>query len=283
MRTDIHRKGAIVPTEYRYIMSYSLSTTQEGWHIPSYNVNCILDTYHAKQGHDGNCCLIGMYNDPTKKFAKHGGTGKCTICGAAYIYGDIWQHEPTGEYIHVGHDCADKMNHFIDRNAFTNSRERFVDLSIRKMRLANFLEQFPDMVAVFEVADKNTIIADMRAKVMQWGNLSDKQMSYAKKLADGIINPAPVVAEPDPIELPLGLGEYTGRFVGCRYVESGYGTASFKGLFLIERDGMLAKIWTTIPKGCDEKAESVTIKVNVQKSDKVGFYFGKHPKLVNTK
>lgn len=280
MRTDIHRKGAIIPADYQYIMSYSLSTTQDGWHVPSFNVNCVLDTNHAVQNHTGDCCLIGMYGDSTKKFAKHGSTGKCTICGAAYIYGDVWQHIPTGEYIHVGHDCADKMEHCISRVGFTNKREQFVNLSIRKMRLEKFLEEFPDMVLVFSVADRNSIIADMRAKVMEWGSLSEKQIAFAKKLADAILNPASTEDEPEPLLLKDGRGEYTGHFVAFKSSEGPYGYV-MKGLFIVEQDGKQAKIWMTVPSGYgDEKNVEATIVVALSKGDKAGFYFGNRPKLL---
>jgi len=279
MRTDIHRKGAIIPADYRYVMSYSLSTTQDGWPIPSFNVNCVLDTNHAKSTHDGNCCLIGMFNDPTKKFAKHGTTGKCTICGASYIYGDVWQHIPSGEYIHVGHDCADKMEHYISRNGFNTNRERFVNMSIRKIRLEKFIEQFPDMAAVFAVADKNSIIADMRSKVMEWGSLSDKQIAFAMKLANEIINPAPVEDEPEPLLLKDGRGTYTGKFVAFKSTESAYGWVT-KGLFIVLQDDKQAKIWTTVPNGYgNEKNVEAMVTVTLAKGDKPGFYFGSRPIL----
>jgi hypothetical protein len=276
MRTDIHRKGAIVPTDYSYVMSYSLSTTQDGYPVPSYNVNCILDTNHAKSTHNGNCCLIGMFNDPTKKFAKHGKTGKCTICGAAYIYGDVWQHGPTGEYIHVGHDCADKM-HSQDRQAFEHGRKKFVNDQIKLTRLAQFCEENEGMKLVFSCADKNHIIADMRSKVMEWGNLSEKQIAFAKKLADGILNPAPVVAEPEPLVLQEGRDTYTGRFVAFKTSEGPYGYV-LKGLFIVEQDGKQAKIWMTVPSDCEKDVE-VKIAVKLTKSDKLGFYFGNRPTL----
>lgn len=277
MRTDIHRKGAIVPTDYRYVMSYSLATTQDNWPVPSYNVNCILDTNHAKSTHDGNCCLIGMFNDPTKKFAKHGSTGKCTICGAAYIYGDVWQHIPSGEYIHVGHDCADKM-HSQDRRAFEHGRVAFVNGQIRLARLGEFCKDNPGMDTVLGLYEKHHILADMRSKVMDWGNLSEKQIAFAKKLADGILNPAPTKDEPEPLVLAKGRGEYTGKFVSKKTVDGPYGYAT-KGLFLVEQDGKVAKVWMTLPAGVEEIGELVTIIVAIEPGNDIGFHFGSRPKL----
>ncbi len=42
-RTDPHRPGAIIATDYEQVLYYSLATTQDGWPIPSIGVNCELD------------------------------------------------------------------------------------------------------------------------------------------------------------------------------------------------------------------------------------------------
>ena len=282
IRTDIHRKGAINPSEYSYIMSYSLSTTEGGEHVPSYNINCMLDNAivggpHGAHAPDGMCCVLGM-RESGKPFAEYGSTGKCTICGAAFIYGDIWQHEPTGVFIHVGHDCADKMHHCINRAGFDASRERFVAISKRKMRLEAYLIQNPDMREVFDCADRNPIIADMRQKVMTYGDLSEKQVAYAKKLANGILNPKQSDDEPAPLLLNDGRQTLQGRFVGVKQVDTVYGY-TLKGMLLVERDGQLAKVWMSIPKGCDHNAASTAVTVTVEKpkDGKPGFYFGSRP------
>lgn len=282
IRTDIHRKGAIIPADYRYIMSYSLATTDGGEHVPSYNVNCVLDNAviggpRGAHAPDGMCCILGM-RESGKPFAEYGNTGKCTICGAAFIYGDIWQHHATGEYIHVGHDCADKMQYCINRAEFESKRERFIAISKRKMRLEAYLILNPSMRGVFECADRNDIIADMRQKVMTYGDLSDKQVAYAKRLAERVLRPTPTEAEPEPLILSEGRQKLQGRFVGAKQVDTLYGYM-LKAMLLVERDGKLGKVWMTVPNGCDHKAESVTITVTVEKGkdNKPGFYFGSRP------
>ena len=94
MRTDLHRPGAIVPAHYVYVLSYSLPTFENGWPIPAINVDLILK----------------LKQEPNAIFAKTGGVGKCSVCGAHFIYGDLWRHTFSGEYIHLGHDCADKYS-----------------------------------------------------------------------------------------------------------------------------------------------------------------------------
>jgi hypothetical protein len=58
--------------------------------------------------HSGDRCCIAALRDSGARFAKTGGTGHCSSCGASFRYGEVWKHLPSAEYIHLGHDCADK-------------------------------------------------------------------------------------------------------------------------------------------------------------------------------
>src|SRR5688500_19823272 len=92
-RTDAHRPGAIVPRDYGCIVSYALATTIDGWPVPAVNMEVVIDAQRMAQERGAR-----MYGNP----------GKCGVCGACFKYGDLWLHEPTGEIVHLGHDCADK-------------------------------------------------------------------------------------------------------------------------------------------------------------------------------
>jgi hypothetical protein len=278
-RTDIHREGAIIPADYEYIFSYSLSTTDGGWPVPSYNANCNLDTRilgMPDKGHhpDGMCCIVGMH-ESGKPFAKYGTTGKCTICGASFIYGDIWRHIPSGEYIHVGHTCADKMN-YVDRRHFEGSRERFVNFSMKGIRLEQFIQKNPMFKEIFDLAEKvqNKILLDMRENVRNWGSLTEKQVAFAMKIVGRINNPA---TEPAPLTLSEGRVTVSGRFVGVREELGAYGYVR-KGMLLVSGvDGSLAKIWTTVPSGCDPTAGESSITLTLKRGGKQGHYFGSRP------
>jgi hypothetical protein len=88
-RTDPHRPGAIIPSEYSFLVSYSLAHTDNGWPVPAVGIEGVL---HFQK-------LYKLFNY---------GPGSCSICGAAFIHGDLWLHEPTQQLIHVGHICAAK-------------------------------------------------------------------------------------------------------------------------------------------------------------------------------
>jgi hypothetical protein len=117
-RNDVHRPGAIVPRDYEPVLHYSLSTTDGGWALPSEGVNCQLDRREVdakgvvvKNGEhdtDGCCCVEGFLHVAKVAFVATGGTGKCSVCGAAFVYGCVWKHLPTGEHLHLGHECARK-------------------------------------------------------------------------------------------------------------------------------------------------------------------------------
>src|ERR1041384_3258964 len=93
-RTDPHRTGAIVPADYDYVLSYNLSTSEDGVRVPSFRVNCQLDrrVYDAdgrivrngEHDADGRCCVVGLNGIARVAWAPTGGTGKCSVCGAAY-------------------------------------------------------------------------------------------------------------------------------------------------------------------------------------------------------
>lgn len=88
-RTDTHRPGVIMPWDYTYVFTYS----------EDYNYDKALQ----------------IRKFVTFSPATPDGIFKCTICGATYKHGDIWKHMPSGEYITVGHDCADKYSLFAGR------------------------------------------------------------------------------------------------------------------------------------------------------------------------
>ncbi len=107
-RTDAHRPGAIVPTDYYPLMSYSLATTEGGWPVPSIGIEQVIA--FTAEAHTAGHRVFGS-------------VGKCGICGACFIYGDLWKHE-SGELVHVGHDCADKYSMVADRQSWERENGR---------------------------------------------------------------------------------------------------------------------------------------------------------------
>jgi hypothetical protein len=234
-RTDPHRPGAIIPAHYDYVMSYSLATSSGGWPIPSWGVNCELDRRvtdkdgklikNGEHNADGMCCIIGMLHVAKVPFVATGGTGKCSVCGACYVYGDVWRHTLTGEYLHLGHDCADKYQMLADRSAYMLELGRLKDAAAKecaKAQKAEELKEFIDSNPGLETALKfeHPITRDLAEKLQIHRNLSPAQVALAIKLATEVPE--------KKVPAPEGRVTFTGKVVSVKTVEGFNGGAQLK-------------------------------------------------------
>ena len=256
-RTDVHRKGAIIPAEYEHVIFYNLPTVYDGWPIPSFGVNCELDhrkiladgtVVNGKHHPSGQCCVVGLRHVAKVKWAKHGGTGQCTACGTRFVYGEVWRHTPTDEYIHVGHICADKYGLLADRSAFELEAGRRRDAeAARLQRKANeaererFLELHPGLEKALET--DHYIINDIKGFFKRFRQLSDKQIALVFKIVNEIENPPP---EEKKVKAPTGRQTFTGIIVKSKAVDNGYGL-QFKGLIKVKNCNGIWLAWGTIP------------------------------------
>lgn len=162
-RTDIHREGAIIPSDYDFMVSYSLPTTFMGFPVPAINVDKVLEMHKAHPK------------------ASHGGLGNCTLCGARYGYGDVWKHKVTGELIHVGYDCADKVGFVASREEYEGVRLAIVEQIKKKVKLAKLCGDDDDLLEAFTFG-KHPIIVDILGKLRKYKSISEKQIALVKKL-----------------------------------------------------------------------------------------------------
>lgn len=233
-RTDPHRPGAIVPAEYEYVFSYNLATSQDGWPVPSLHVNCEIDYqrrwkdeeghYHVENGEHsehGDCCVVGLLHIAKVKFGGRGGTGKCSVCGAAFVYGDVWRHVPTGEYIHVGHICARKYGLLTDRSAWElefGQRKRATARECLKAQKEEerkaFLEDHPGLEEALK--RDHHILRDLAAQLQTRCCLSDKQVALAFKIKNDLDNPEPTV------DAPEGRVDFEGEIISIKRDDMGY-------------------------------------------------------------
>jgi hypothetical protein len=239
-RTDAHRPGAIVPADYGCIVSYALSTTIDGWPVPSVNMEVVIDAQNAARDRGAR-----MYGNP----------GKCGVCGACFKYGDLWLHEPTGEIVHLGHDCADKYDLVADRQAFERALGAVRDRAaaehareIRKERTAGFLAAHAGLAAALEV--DHYISRDLKDRLARTGMLSDKQVALAFKLERDVADRAKRDAERATevmVAAPQGKRiTFIGTVVGCK-VQDGQWGSTLKITVKVEADGGSWLAWGTCP------------------------------------
>lgn len=237
-RTDPHRVGAIVPGHYSYEFSYSLPTTFQGWPIPAINMD-----------------RVRALRENGAKMASHGGTGKCTICGARFKYGDVWVHEPTGEHIHVGHICAGKYDMMADRSRWELENGRIrkaaaveIEKAQKAERRKAFTDQHPGLAEAFEVDHR--IIRDISSKLDKYGSISDKQVAFVLKLAAE----AKGREKEKHVAAPTGRQTFVGRVVSLKERETMYGLQT-KITVKVETPAGSWLAWGTCPRAILDVAD----------------------------
>jgi len=271
-RIDPHRPGAIIPVDYEHVLWYALATTVEGWPQPSTGVNCeldrrvnrhdldgkLLETVNGKHNDDGRCCIVGLRQSGLRfaEIVRESGssTGKCDVCGAYFVYGEVWQHKPTGELIHVGHDCADKYNLLADRSEWLawhdrQKRERATAILKREKAAARdkFIAEHEGLAEALALrgdqGKAQAILSDLYSKLHSYGNLSDKQLAFALKLAAEIKNPPPPEKH---VPAPEGRVQVEGTIVSVREQSGDFGP-TWKMIVKVETPEGGWLVWTTIP------------------------------------
>ena len=122
----------------------------------------------------------------------------CDHCGAWFQYGAEFKRDD-GEVIVVGNICAYNAVRYDTRRAYDLDHATKV-VKGRKVRIAKliaaakFINEY-GVGYVFTEENMNhdskggRILDEMHGKLIEWGTISEKQVVFAKKLADEILNP----------------------------------------------------------------------------------------------
>lgn len=207
-RTDCHRPGAIIPRDYEAILSYSLPGQDEP-----------------------GCCLteareLWMPGGVLPRDSRVGSLGSCGVCGSRFRHGDIYVHVPTGHIITMGHDCAAKYDLVADRDdwnaqleAIKRNRAARIEALLRDERLERFCAQNDGMASVLAIT--HPILFDMVEKVRRFGDLSEKQVEFALKLAREAWCPTRPTER--RVSAPEGRMIVRGRIVSIKTQEGAFG------------------------------------------------------------
>lgn len=258
-RTDVHSPSNIIPANYSHILSYNLPSSQDGFPIPSSGVNCELDNRNpstgenGKHSEDGLCCIIGIRHIAKGVFGgKWDSTGKCSVCGANFVYGDVWRHDPSGEFVHLGHTCAAKYEMLADRSAWELKLGRLKDAAAKAVIRARndeerreFLAANPGLGAALALADKHRILEDLAQKFGIYRGLSARQVELALKLAHEVNNPE--AAETNiPAPITGGRQTFRGVVVSVKDSDGPYGM-TWKVTVKVQGNGGTWLAWGTLP------------------------------------
>jgi len=235
-RTDSHRPSTIIPAEYSYVLSYHLATTCNGWPVPPFNVDLVVEL------------------QKTRRFASTGGLGQCSVCGTRFIYGDVWLHD-SGEHIHIGWECAEKYRLLADRSAFELEADRrkaatgAACIRAHKAELrAAFLSQHEGLEEALKI--EHSIITDIASRFQQWGTISNKQIALVMKIAKEATTPKVVETH---VPAPTGRQTFRGIVVSTKSQEGNYGV-EYKMVVRVAVDESTWLCWSTIPSAMLEAA-----------------------------
>lgn len=298
-RTDCHRPGAIVPSDYVYLFSYSFNryggvdrdgegealseSTSRKWR-PRFNedqakaIDALPEVdFPECSGHaDCRACRpmafeCAALNRPTV----FGRTGQCGICGTSYTYGDVWFHK-SGAYVHVGHECADKYRLYADRSDFdaaieAQKRARQARLTAEKNRIRREAWEAanPDVRARLDALSSGGVYlaTSYLRQLDDKGELSPSQMMVIASMENEAKRRAEIKAARDAevkVACPVGRVTLRGTVVKVEGRETPYGYVTKMTVKVATPEGVWLA-WGTVPRGIDaQRGSEVEFSAHVE-------------------
>lgn len=253
-RDDVHRPSVIVPTDYDHVLFYNCATTSDGWPIPSFGIDCTRDnsyvdddgrTVIGKHNKDGRCCVIGLSTIAGARVI--GGVGRCTVCGAAFVYGEVWRHRPSGHYIHVGHICSTSYGLLSDYTEFERASAKAARRAIaaaekieRQRMIAETCAAYHGLESALMV--QHDVVVDISRRFYATGHISAKQIDLVLKIAERLASEKDI----QNINAPCGRLTFEAIIGGTKYVKSYFGD-TLKMLVHVAGEGGVWLGWSTVP------------------------------------
>jgi hypothetical protein len=276
MRTDIHRPSAIVTEDYEYV-------GQECFKIEGFG-----DCEMARAEREA----IRRHMDRTSgTYAHVETTGNCMVCGSVNaVYTILFYHAKTNSYVRLGQDCAAKLEMYCgDPDAFRTAVKDAQELQAGKRKAQATLTD-AGLSAAWDIylADggerEEMTVRDIVGKLVKYGNISEKAMSYLRTLAERItkrpeIQAQRVAEKAAAAPCPTGRITVNGTILKVEVRDSYYGTAV--KMTVKADEGYI--VWTTQPSSMTAKrGDHVTFKATLTPSDNdPKFGFGSRPTFIS--
>lgn len=246
-RQDVHKPSAIVPTDYTFIDSYQLFVSAGG-----------LDCQDGPEGYEDVGVLqnVGPWFSPPP----FGDPMRCDVCGTAHRAGGVFSHDPSGELVKMGRDCANKYSLVANWTRLDAGKKRCADMraSARlrlkaKGELRGFVAATPPAVLRALKGD-HYIIRDIRGKVISYARrgynarpLSEKQTALVLKLDRDEREKAARPAEVH-VDAPVSDGRQTveGTVVSVKVFQGDFGDSLKMTVKVSTPDGSWL-CWGTCP------------------------------------
>jgi hypothetical protein len=215
VRTDSHKPSTINPTEYEFVSFDYFGGSDLGAIMALQGQREIFRAHMATTG---------------GKYAVHQNSGTCHICGANALYICRWYHAKNNEYIMTGEDCASKLDmSYGDMNYFRKAIGNALEAQAGKKKALATLEQ-AGIGRAWELylnpveGREEGIIVSIITKLVKYGNISEKQVSFISTLLNRIDNrPALEAArkaeEEAAADCPTGRVKISGTVLAVKVVE----------------------------------------------------------------
>jgi hypothetical protein len=251
-RQDVHKPSVIIPEDYEYVALECVKIEHFGDCELARRERAVLNAHMARTG---------------GTWSRHAHGGNCMVCGAWMIYSVAFYHEPSNTYVRTGQICAEKLE-WANPNAFKAYKTACKAALANRAGKAKAEQVLAEngvsetAWAIYESWDYDTdlgnyqlnkmyrTIADIVAKQVRWGNISDKAMAYVKRLANDVDNWEAIQAKRDAAkalipDVPEGRQEMTGFVVSTRVDEDEYSDRTFYKMLVETDEGY--KVWGSVP------------------------------------
>lgn len=266
MRTDCHRPSEINPNDYSFVAFEYLPRTGD-----------VLGDALFLQGE--RMRIQAHMKNTGGRYSSHEHGGNCHICGSVNaIYTALFFHRKSNSYIRTGLDCAEKLE-CQGIEAFRRNVHNALEAQAGKCKAQAILNQ-AGLAKAWEVYlsktdgwEENTC-RDIVGKLVQYGSLSDKQISFVRTLLGKIENRAAIQAQREVEKaaakpLPKFEGRVTirGKVLSLKEPDGFSAFPSWKMLVQHE-DGW--KLWGSIPSSLRgvNKGQEVQFDAMITPSDR---------------
>jgi hypothetical protein len=260
-RTDVHRPTEINPEDYQFVCVQYL------W---SSNEDPVGEAHFNKEQRD----IFNRHREKTSgKFAAvdHGGT--CFCCGATARFVARYYHEKSNSYIDLGERCAVKLDDGETsafrtlRRAMKNARQAIAGKNKAKLILSDLgISSAWDLYEsnVYHNTREENIIVEIVARLVRYGELSEKQEELLKKLVHFVNNREVIEAERKAkrdaekaaaAPCPAGRVTVTGVVVSVKAKESNWGV-DVKALI---KDETGFTVWGNLPGAFNDLIQWVQV------------------------
>lgn len=251
-RTDKHCPSKLVPADYQHHLSFAWGGSGSFPDNLPHNVD-ILANMRATRPF----------------FHKKSGKGGCDVCGAAFRFGDVFEHMPTGEHVVVGWECGEAIgalgDHFEFKREYANVKQTALaelKRAEKGLALAGFLAANPGLADALQ--GDHRILRDLAEKVERFGSLTGPQVALALKIAAELANPAPTGEVPVTEERV----QVRGKIVSTKVVDSQFGS-TLKMLVEVATPTGPYRVFGKVPAGLRaERGDVVRFSAKVERSER---------------